>query len=299
MRFLMMWLSCMLVFPVFSQNPQLTRLHFFDRNGSAMEFVSPSAVHQYKNSWVVLDTTVGVFQFDKDRKLVKKLYGIGQGPTELTSRTSFMALAGHQLVIPDTFYGRLQIYDLETRKYATVKTPTMTFVTNATVVGHSVYIGGEGYFYKFTDGKIERTKLPAASGLPEVLLVANRGGLCGLSMFLYGNHCDEIHTWKMNGPDLKRTITNIPSTAKLEKWKKKARMPLFFISVAPGPHGLLATSRLSDDETGSRIYVFKDDGSVKTIQIKGVQDAIFSASKDKIYLIDNFEGAIYTFAFKN
>jgi len=299
MRFLMMWLSCIIVFPVFSQNPQLTRLHFFDRNGSAMEFVAPSAVHQYKNTWVVLDTTVGVFQFDKDRKLVRKLYGIGQGPTELGARTSFMVLSGQKLVIPDTFNGRLQTYDLESGKYATIKTPTMTFVTNATVVGHSVYIGGEGYFYKFTDGKIERTKLPSTAKLPEVLLVANRGGLCGLSMFLYGNHRNEAHTWKLNGPDLKRTITNIQSTDDLEKWKRKARIPLFFTSVATAPHGLLATSRLSDDERGSCIYIFGEDGSVRMMRVKGIQDAIFSPSKDKTYLIDTDEAAIYTFALKN
>lgn len=294
-----MWLSCIIVFPVFSQNPQLTRLDFFDKNGSPMEFVAPSAVHQYDNSWVVLDTSVGVFQFNKDRKLIRKLYGIGQGPTELGARTSFMVLSGQKLVIPDTFNGRLQTYDLESGKYTTIKTPSMTFVTNAAVIGHTVYIGGEGRFFEFTDSKIERTTLPSTAKTPEVLLVANRGGLCGLSMFLFGNHRDEIHTWKLNGPDLKRTITNIPSTAKLEKWKRKARIPLFFTSVATTRHGLLATSRLSDDEKGSCIYMFGEDGSVRMMHVKGIQDAIFSPSKDKTYLIDTDEAAIYTFAFKN
>ena len=58
-------------------------------------------------------------------------------------------------------------------------------------------------------------------------------------------------------------------------------------------HGLLATSCLWDNEKGSCIYIFGEDGSVKMAYLKGVRDAIVSTSGEKVYIIDTAEGRIY------
>jgi len=283
----------------FIENLNLLKFESKDFDEKTFEFVSPISVVFLEENYFVLDAGAGgILQFNSKFIFEKKLYGIGQGPCEIAMRTSFLLVWEDKLLIPDTFNGRIQVYNIKENNYKTVKTPEMTFVTNGVVVGEEVYFGGMNCLYKLSkDFKIKKIKLDLGNPTESILnLVSLKDGkLISTSMLLHGKKQNKIYMWEQNGDNFKFKPKVLPQIKEVDFWKKKNKFPILFVSVACVNKTIYISTKIQNDDKGSLLFKIDENGKVSQKWLKGINFAMFSFSKTENFIISAEDGKIYQF----
>ncbi len=249
---------------------------------NAFEFAAPTSIVFVGGNYYVLDASAGgILQFSSNFAFEKKLYGIGQGPEDISNRTAFMVVRGECSYIPDTFNGRIQIYNAKEQKYYTVKAPEMTFITNGTVIGDNIYFGGMNCIYKLSNKlKIEKIKLDLGNAHESILhLVSNvNDKLCSVSMLLHGEKQDKIYFWEQRTNNFQFTKKQLPKLEPVSLWKKKNKFPILFVSAGVVNGDIYLSTKIFEKEKGSLIYKINKEGKISHFWLNGIEFAMFSFS---------------------
>lgn len=273
---------------------KFSKIKFYEKDKSVYEFAGPSSIVEISGDYYVLDSGNGVFQFNKERILVNKLYGIGQGPGEINSRTAFMLANGNNLYIPDTFNGRILIFNTITNKKSVIKSPEMTFVTNGVVKGNDIYFGSVNCIFKMKkDKSIEKINVnlgnPNESLIHLVTLKNNK--LQTVSMMLHGKKLDKLYTFFEKSGKFQFEEFTLPKNEKLENWKKKNKFPLLFTSCVEFSENIYLTTKIFSEKEGTLVFKIGKNGKISSNYLKNISFALFSGK----YVIDGDSATIFKF----